>query len=450
MKPVVRFAPSPTGLLHIGNARTALINWLFARHHQGTFILRLDDTDLERSKSEYTEAIFEDLKWLGIDHNAFHAQSARLSHYQEAAEHLKNSGRLYPCYETPEELDFKRRLQRGRGLPPLYDRAALTLSAAEQEKYQQEGRLPHWRFLLNEVPVSWKDLSRGLLKFEPGVMSDPILIREDGSPVYTLSSVVDDIAFGITHILRGEDHISNTAVQIQLFEALGADAQKLTFGHVPMLVGESGESLSKRFGSLSLQKLREEGIESLALASYLVKLGTSDDIVPALSLQHLIDEFDMDHFGRSSPRFSMDTLEKLNAKLLHHWSYEAVKPRLEEVNLGEVEEPFWKAVQGNLNKLEDLRHFQEVCRGHLSPKIHEPDKEYLKEAVELLPPAPWTEETWGAWTRLLKEKTARQGKELFMPLRLALTGEPHGPEMRHLLPLIGREKAEQRLLGLKS
>ena len=446
MKPVVRFAPSPTGLLHIGNARTALINWLFARHHQGTFVLRLDDTDLERSKDEYTQALFQDLAWLGMSYDAFHVQSTRLDRYSLAAEKLKEAGRLYPCYETQLELDFKRRLQRTQGLPPVYDRAALKLSAHEKKKYEDEGRTPHWRFLLKSDPITWNDLSRGELRFERNTMSDPILIRQDSSPVYTLSSVVDDIELGVTHILRGEDHISNTAVQIQLFEALGTDARSFTFGHLPMLVGERGESLSKRFGSLSLHSLRTEGLESLALASYLVKLGTSDDIVPALSLHHLVEDFDMNHFGRSSPRFSLEMLERLNAKLLHHWLYEEVTPRLKELSLENVDKTFWQAVHGNLNKLSDLHHFQEICQGQVVPKIE--DHDYIKLALELLPEAPWTIETWRDWTGLLKEKTERRGKELFMPLRLALTGESHGPEMKDLLPLIGREKVEKRLLGI--
>ena len=445
-KPVVRFAPSPTGLLHIGNARTVLINWLFARHHHGTFVLRLDDTDPERSKEDYTKAIFQDLAWLGVTHDEFHAQSKRLERYDLAADKLKAAGRLYPCYETQLELDFKRRLQRTQGLPPVYDRIALKLSPADKKRYEDEGRKPHWRFLLKSEPVAWHDLSRGELRFERSTMSDPILLREDGSPVYTLSSVVDDIELGITHILRGEDHISNTAVQIQLFAALGADPHHFTFGHFPLLVGEHGESLSKRFGSLTLQSLREEGLESLALASYLVKLGTSDDIAPALSLEQLIEDFDIGHFGCSSPRFSPEMLNRLNAKLLHHWSYEAVRPRLEELALERVDDVFWQAVRGNLNKIIDLRHFTEVCHGHVKPEIE--DHDYIKTALEFLPSAPWDRETWEKWTTLLREKTGRRRRELFMPLRLALTGEPHGPEMKDLLPLIGREKAARRLQGI--
>ena len=446
MKPVVRFAPSPTGLLHIGNARTALINWLFARHHQGVFILRLDDTDLERSKDEFAEALFHDLGWLGLTHDAFHVQSKRLHRYELAADKLKATGRLYPCYETQEELDFKRRLQRTQGLPPIYDRAGLNLSEQEKKKYADEGRQAHWRFFLKPDPIAWTDLSRGEIRFDRNTMSDPILIREDGAPVYTLSSVVDDIELGVTHILRGEDHISNTAVQIQLLEALGADINKFTFGHFPMLIGEQGQSLSKRYGSLSLRDLRESGIESMALASYLSKLGTSDDIRAELSLEHLINEFDMSHFGRSSPRFSLEVLERVNSKLLHLTPYQTIRPRLLEMGLEEVDEAFWQTVHGNLGKLNDLRHFLAVCRGHIKPCIE--DNDYIKIALELLPPAPWAVETWGEWTAALKEKTGRRGKDLFMPLRLALTGESHGPEMKDLLPLIGFEKSADRLSGI--
>jgi glutamyl-tRNA synthetase len=446
MKPVVRFAPSPTGLLHIGNARTALVNWLFAQHHKGTFILRLDDTDLERSKEEYTQALLQDLKWLGVTYEAFHQQSKRLDRYDNAVKSLKKIGRLYPCYETPRELDFKRRLQRTQGLPPLYDRAALNLSEAEKKKYENEGRKPHWRFLLNAEAVSWDDLSRGELRFEQNTMSDPILIREDGTPVYTLSSVVDDIELGVTHIIRGEDHISNTAVQIQLLQALEADITRFTFAHLPLLVGEQGESLSKRFGSLSLQSLRQQGIESLALVSYLVKLGTSEDIAPAFSGQQLIEEFNIKHFGRSSPRFSMSVLERLNAKFLHHVPYGSIKPRLKELELDDIDNTLWEAIHGNINKLQDVAHFRHICQGQIHPKIE--DKTYVQQALELLPPEPWDKETWQEWTLLIKEKTGRRGKELFMPLRLALTGEANGPEMHSLLPLIGRTKAEKRLAGI--
>lgn len=448
MNPVVRFAPSPTGLLHVGNTRTVLINWLFAYKHQGTFILRLDDTDFERSREEYTQAIHHDLNWLGLHYDRFEVQSKRLHRYERAIEHLKQQGLLYPCYETPEELDFKRRLQRTQGLPPIYDRAALNLTADEKKKIQDQGRKPHWRFLLKDEPVAWDDMVRGVTRFDHNTASDPILIREDGTFVYTLCSVVDDIEMGVTHIIRGEDHVSNTAVQVQLFKALGAKDNQFTFGHLPLMVGEQGESLSKRFGSLSLDELRAQDLESLAINSYLAKIGTSEDVTPAFSLEQLISEFDITHFGRASPRFSLSNLEKLNAKFLHVCDFKNIQSKLKTEGLDAVDAAFWQTVQGNLTKVKDLHHFVEICQKEITPQIDEPD--YMHQAIDLLPDMPWDTETWGQWTNLLKEKTNRKGKALYMPLRLALTGEAHGPEMKDYLPLIGRDRVLKRLQGLNT
>lgn len=445
MTPKLRFAPSPTGLLHIGNARTALITWLYARHHQGQFVLRFDDTDRERSKDAYVEAIYRDLKWLGIDYDLEARQSDRLSLYEKAAAKLKSSGRLYPCYETPVELDFKRRRQLSQGKPPLYDRAALKLTAEDIKAYEAEGRKPHWRFKIENKLVEWQDMVHGLLSFHGENISDPILIREDGSPLFTLSGMVDDIEMGMTHIIRGEDHISNTAVQIQIMEALGAQMHDFTFAHLPLLTGEQGEGLSKRFGSLSLESLRQAGLEPVALATYLTKLGTSEDITPVRTMADLVEAFDISRFSKSPPKFSMEGLERLNAKHLHNVAYQDIKPRLMDLGLFDVTEPFWKAVHGNLTKLEDLRHIQQICEGGVRPVIE--DGDYIEIARTLLPPAPWDEATWGIWTQAVKEKTGRKGKDLFMPLRLALTGDVHGPEMRVLLPLIGPEKATSRLYG---
>lgn len=443
--PILRFAPSPTGLLHIGNARTALINWLFARKNKATFILRLDDTDLARSEQQYEQAIYEDLKWLGLTYDHIEWQSKRLQEYEKAAETLKASGRLYPCYETPEELEFKRRRLLSQGQPPIYDRAALNLTSAEHDRFLKEGRKPHWRFKLTAEEISWKDLIRGDISFEGKNLSDPILIREDNSPVYTLSSVVDDIDFGITHIIRGEDHITNTAIQLQLIEALGTDSKSFTFGHVQYLLGEQGESLSKRIGSLSLRQLQEEGYEACALASYLAKLGTSEDISPTLSLDQLINEFDISHVGRAAPRFSKTMLDRINTRLLHHQPYSNIQARLAEEGLHYIQEEFWNACHGNINKLLDLKNIWNICTQELVPRIE--DASYLEEACKSLPLEPWSSETWSTWTQAIKEKTGRKGRELFMPLRQALTGEDHGPEMKELLLLIGREKALKRLQG---
>ena len=439
----VRFAPSPTGKLHVGNARMALLNWLHARQAGGSFLLRLDDTDPERSTEAYAAAIQEDLAWLGLEWDQLERQSARLARYDAAAEALKAAGRLYPCYETPEELELKRRLQRKSGRPPVYDRAALKLSAEERRALQSEGRQPHWRFKLEEGAVTWEDLARGPQEVDCAHLSDPILVREDGSYLYTLPSVVDDIELGVTDVLRGEDHVTNTAVQIQLLRALGGEPPR--YAHFPLLVGAGGESLSKRLGSLTLESLWGEGLEPMALNAYLAHLGTPDPAEPRLSLAELVEGFDLARFGRATPKFSAEELWQLNARLLHILPYEAVRPWLEARGLTDFDEALWLAVRPNLKQRGDAGEWYAVCRREVAPAIE--DADYLAEAAELLPPEPWDEGTWGAWTGALKEKTGRKGKALFHPLRLALTGREQGPELKALLPLIGRKRAERRLRG---
>lgn len=444
---ILRFAPSPTGLLHVGNARTALVNWLFAKRHQGTFILRYDDTDLVRSKEEYASAIAQDMAWLGWHHDAVYYQSKRLHLYEEAFEKLKASGRLYPCYETPQELDFKRKRLLSMGKPPLYDRASLTLSAEQKEAYEKEGRLPHWRFLLEHRAVTWQDLARGPLSYDGASLSDPILVREDGSFVYTFCSVVDDLDMKVTHILRGNDHISNTAVQIQLLEALGGNAADINFGHFPLLVGENGEALSKRLGSLSLQEMRENGIEAMAISSYLAHLGTRDEITPETTLTPLIEHFDPSAFSANTPKFSPTDLKRLSAKLLHKMSYDQVKERLAHMQLAHITEEFWQMARENIETLAEVAGLWSICHGAVSPAPRAQDASYLKDALALLPEEPWDENTWQTWTARLKEQTGRQGRALFLPLRWALTGLEHGPEMKKILPFMGRELAQARLRG---
>lgn len=438
----VRFAPSPTGLLHVGNVRTALINWLFARHFKGTFLLRLDDTDQARGKAEYADAIFEDLTWLGIDHDDFKKQSDRLSHYQTITNILQQKGRLYPCYETTEELDFKRKRLLSQGKPPLYDRSALQLSPEEIQRFQAQGRKPHWRFLLSEGNVHWNDLCHGTVSFDAAKLSDPILIREDESPVYTLSSVIDDIDFEITHILRGDDHITNTAIQIQLIEAISGKENAIQFGHFPLIVGQDGSALSKRLGSLSIRQLREEDFEPIAINTSLAYLGSSHELGNFYKMDDLIQEFNIHSYGQSSPKFSLDAVGRMNEKILHHLSYEEVKSRLCDLGL-DIDAFLWDALKGNLVKFKDIVHFYEVCRGHITPIID--DHEYIQIAENLLPESPWDESTWKEWTRKIQSQTGKKGKGLFMPLRLALTGDEHGPEMKTLLPLIGRERVLDRL-----
>jgi glutamyl-tRNA synthetase len=438
---IVRFAPSPTGLLHVGNARTAMLNWLFAKKHHGKFFLRIDDTDTERSKPEYEAAILEDLAWLGMTHDIFARQIERADAHARAAESLKASGYLYPAYETADELDRRRKRQIAAHKPPVYDRAALKLTAEDRAKLEGEGRKAHWRFKLSQSKVKWHDLMRGDVEIDTAHLSDPVLIREDGRFLYTLPSVVDDIDFKITHIIRGEDHVTNTAAQIEIFAALGATIPH--FAHFPLLIGSGGEALSKRIGSLSLREIRENGIEPLALASYLAKTGTSDAIELKPSLDVLAEEFDFAKIGRAPAHFDPKELDGLNAKLLHALPYDAVKDRLSL--LGIESAAVWEAIKPNVAKLADAADLAVLVAGPLTPMIE--DAAFASKAAELLPADPWDENTWSAWTKAVSAATARKGRDLFHPLRLALTARESGPEMKKLLPLMGRAKVLARLKG---
>ncbi|WP_421707997.1 glutamate--tRNA ligase [Algihabitans sp.] len=439
----VRFAPSPTGRLHVGNARVALLNWLWAKQQGGAFLLRMDDTDSERSTADFAAGIEEDLTWLGLSWDAFARQSDRGARYAAAVETLKTVGRLYACYETPEELELKRKLQLKSGRPPIYDRAGLRLTEAERAAFEAEGRRPHWRFRLEATPIFWSDAVQGDKHFEGQNLSDPVLLRGDGRPLYTLSSVVDDIELGITHVLRGEDHVGNTAVQVQLFEALGGAVP--TFAHLPLLTDIAGQGLSKRLGALSLKALREDSLEAMTINSYLAKLGTPDPIAPYQDLDALTADFDVTRFGRATPKFDPGELEHLNAKLLHEMPYAKLRPWLEARGLTEVQEPLWLAVRGNLSRRGEIGLWRQVVHGEITPEIEEAD--YIAQAADLLPPEPWDETTWGSWTGVLKTATGRKGKALFLPLRKALTGQASGPELAALLPLIGRDKALLRMSG---
>ncbi len=438
----VRFAPSPTGMLHVGNARTALITWLFARRHNGHFLLRIDDTDLERSKAEYEQAIEESLIWLGLKWDEKTNQRLRLDRYETHIQKLKDTGRLYPCYETAEELALKRKSLLGRGLPPIYDRGALSLTIDQKKQYEAEGRKSHWRFKLEHGPIQWNDLIRGEVKFDGAQMSDTVAIREDGSPLYHLCSVIDDIDYRITHIVRGEDHVSNTATHIQMFEALGATPPK--FVHLPLISDAEGGKLSKRIGSLSMKEIKEnEGLEPMAVNSLLARLGTSDPIEAYTSLQPLIDSFDFSKFSRGTPKFDPDEIVRLNGKIIHETNFSDVNIRLAQMGLADLDESFWLAVRANLQKLSDIREWWHVAKGPVQPKIEEPD--FIAEAATLLPPPPWNNETWNVWVNAVKDKTGRKGKQLFMPLRQAITGMDHGPELAGLLPLIGPDAVKDRL-----
>ncbi|HUO89076.1 MAG TPA: glutamate--tRNA ligase [Rhizomicrobium sp.] len=440
--PIVRVAPSPTGHLQAGNGRAAVLNKLFALKTGGKFMLRIDDTDTARSTREYEAAILEDLAWLGLAHEVFARQSDRVTLYDAAAEKLKAAGRLYPCYETAEELERRRKRQIAAHKPPVYDRAALMLTAADRARLEAQGRKPHWRFRLSHLKVHWNDVIRGPVDIETATLSDPVLVREDGSYLYTLPSVVDDIDFGITHVIRGEDHVTNTAPQIELFQALGA--QPPAFAHYALFIAPTGEKLSKRLGSLSLRALREAGIEPLTLASYLAKIGTSDPIEPRASLDQLAQEFDFAKFGRAPAKFDPAELEVLNGKLLHMLPYETVAAELAALGV-HGGAPFWEAVRPNLVTLADARVWQAVIDGPVTPIIE--NKDLLTSAAERLPPEPWDETTWNTLTRAVSEATGAKGRALFHPLRLALTGRGDGPELKTLLPLIGRARAIARLRG---
>ena len=439
----VRFAPSPTGRLHLGNAYIAVINYLFARHAGGDYILRIDDTDRDRSRDEFTQSIIDDLKWLGLTWVKIEHQAKRLKTYSDnALELLKVKGRVYPCYETADELDYKRKRQLARGKPPIYDRAALALTEDERAKLEAEGRRPHWRFKLEPGKVAWEDLVRGHCHYEAEHLSDPVLVREDGVPLYTLTSVVDDIEFEISHIIRGEDHVTNTVPQTQLFQALGGAVPR--FAHLPLIVDAQGKGLSKRLGSLTLEALRGQGIEAMAINALLGRMDSSHAAEPAADLAALAAGFEIAKMGHASPRFDPIELDHLNARLLHAMPFATAAPRLAALGLT-ADEPFWLAVRGNLKRFDDVREWWRVCRTGISPAIE--DAAFTRLAATLLPPEPWSGQSWKDWTKAVAAASGRQGRNLYHPLRLALTGRGDGPELAALLPLIGRERAAARLEG---
>lgn len=439
MTVVTRFAPSPTGRLHVGNLRTALHNWLFARKMGGRFLLRIDDTDKERSEERFVDAIRADLGWLGLDVDGEARQSARFDAYEARFRALRESGRVYACYETPQELDLKRKIQLGRGLPPIYDRAALKLSDAERAAREADGIRPHWRFKLDhDAPIKWTDLIRGAQRFDPRTMSDPVVRRADGSWLYLLPSVIDDIDLGISHVVRGEDHVSNTAAQVQMFAALGAAPP--AFAHEALLTGSEGK-LSKRLGSTGVDHFRETGIEALALAAKLARIGTSLSVEPVADMAPLIERFDFATFGRAPARFDEDELAALNARTVHLLGFEQVADRLP----AGMDAQGWDAIRPNLERVGDAADWWAVVEGPVEARSDPTDADYLRAAHEAAGQIDWAGEPWQALTARLKDATGRKGKALFLPLRRALTGRDHGPDMAALLPLIGRERALARL-----
>ncbi|MFN4356926.1 glutamate--tRNA ligase [Sphingopyxis alaskensis] len=433
MTVTTRFAPSPTGHLHVGNVRTALHNWLWARKHGGRFLLRIDDTDVERSKEDYVAGIRADLAWLGLDIDAEERQSARFALYEAEFEKLKAAGRVYACYETPDELEVRRKILMSRGLPPVYERKPADAPVPE-------GVAPHWRFRLDhDAPIEWTDLIRGPQHFEPTTMSDPVVRRADGSWLYLLPSVIDDIAMGISHVVRGEDHVSNTAAQVQMFAALGASPP--AFAHEALLVGTEGK-LSKRLGSLGMASLREQGIEPIALAALLARLGTSDPVEPVTDLAPLVASIDFARFGRAPARFDEAELALLNQKILHHIDHAAVADRLPAA----IDEARWKAIRPNLTTVAEAADWLAVFDGPFVPTETEAaDRPVLRAAAKAALDIDWSADPWHALTAAVKEATGAKGRALFLPLRRALTGRDHGPDMAELLPLIAKEAAIARL-----
>ena len=439
MQVVTRFAPSPTGRLHVGNIRAALHNWLWARKHDGRFILRIDDTDKERGEEGFVDAIRADLAWLGLDADSEERQSARFGRYEAAVDRLREAGRVYPAYESAQELELKRKVQLGRGRPPVYDRAALALTDAQRARLEGEGRRPHWRFRLDhDAPILWDDLIRGRQHLDPALLSDPVVRREDGSWLYMLPSVVDDIEMGVTHVVRGEDHVTNTGLQIQMFEALGSGPP--AFAHEALLVGSEGK-LSKRLGSLGVDAMKEAGIDPIALAAKLARIGTSLPVEPVADMAPLVEGFDFATFGRAPARFDMEELAALNARILHQLPFAQVEARLPKG----MSAADWAAIRPNLRKLGDAADWWEILHGHVALEAAEEDRGFLAAAAQAAAEIEWGEAPWPQLVERLKAATGRGGKALFQPLRRALTGRDSGPEMAVLLPLIGRDEAISRL-----
>ncbi|NBQ27007.1 MAG: glutamate--tRNA ligase [Rhodobacteraceae bacterium] len=435
-----RFAPSPTGYLHIGNMRAALMNYLIARKAQGTFILRIDDTDPERSKEEYVDGIKRDLEWLGLHWDRIERQSLRLDRYHAAADQLRDMGRLYECFETPTELDLKRKKQLNMGKPPVYDRAALALSAADKDALRAERGAGHWRYKLDQERINWTDGILGDLSIDAASVSDPVLIRGDGQFLYTMASVVDDVDLGITHVVRGSDHVTNTATQIQMIQAIGGTVP--TFAHHSLLTGPQGEALSKRLGTLSLRDLRDAGVEPEALISLMARLGANLPVELRMSLDDVAEGFELTQFGSAPTKFDEQDLYPLTARFLHAQSFDAMASDIAAVGVPtELAERFWDVTRENITIRKDLAQWWDMFQNGADPVIDDEDRDFVAQALTLLPDGPFDGDTWKTWTTAVKDATGRKGKNLFMPLRKALTGQAHGPDMSALLPLLQVIKA---------
>ena len=438
-----RFAPSPTGKIHIGNARSAILNWIFCRKNNGEFILRIDDTDQIRSSKVFEDAIKLDLKWLGINWKKTFNQSSRIEIYNEKINILKKNKRLYPCFETEEELALKKKSLLSSGKPPIYDRSSLKLSQDEINLKIKSGKQPHWRFKLDRSEINWKDLIKGNVSFDPKNLSDPVLIREDGTLLYHLPSVIDDIEEKITHIIRGEDHIANTAYHIQIFSALDSDIP--TFAHHPFLIDDQGKGFSKRMGSLSIENFKNQGFENITLLNYFLFIGSSSNIKPMIDLEEIINKFDISNLSKSSAKFSKESLISLNQDTIKLFSFDKIKNRLVGIKDSLQKETFWLFVKNNITYINEVSIWEEVITKINNYKDFNIDKNFIDIAANELPNEPYDENTWETWTSKIKDKSGLKGKDLFMPLRLILTGKSHGPELKYLLPLFDKSEILQKL-----
>jgi glutamyl-tRNA synthetase len=437
---ITRFAPSPTGYIHVGNLRTALMNYLIARKAGGEFILRIDDTDPVRSKQEYVDGLKQDLEWLGLHWDRTERQSERLEQYNAAADKLREMGRLYEAFETPTELDLKRKKQLNMGKPPVYDRAAMALNEAQKQAYRDEGRQGHWRFKLDLERVEWDDRILGPISIDCASVSDPVLIKETGQILYTFASPVDDVEMQITDIVRGSDHVTNTATQIQIMQALGGTAPR--FAHHSLLTGPQGEALSKRLGTLALRDLREQGVHPFALLSLMARIGSSDPVELRTDMAALIEGFDIERFGSAPTKFDVQDLFPLTGRYLQTLPLESVAEDIAALGVPQDKAAlFWNVTRENITTLKDLDGWWKMFSEGAEPIIADEDRDFVDEAVALLPEGEFDEDTWSSWTAEVKEKTGRKGKGLFMPLRLALTGQKNGPEMAAIMPLLQVVKA---------
>ena len=441
-KIITRFAPSPTGLLHVGNIRTALFNYLFSLKDAGEFILRIDDTDTERSKIEYADQILRDLDWLGIKLDKIYKQSERIEIYNKYFQELIDNNLIYKCFESPEELDTKRKRLVARRMPPIYDRSSLYLSESEIKKYLDEGRKPYWRFKLSGKRINFEDLIRGNVSVDTSAQSDPVIVREDGGFLYNLPSVIDDIEMGITNIIRGEDHVTNSAIQVEMFRSLGKEAP--IFGHHPLLVDENGDPFSKRNSAVSIKGLMEDNYEPMAINSLNASIGTSIEINTFKSLNDIADRINLNQVARAPARFSINQLSKLNSDILSQLDNKIISKRLSIKNIN-FDEKIWNVIKSNIDNLSEYEKWDKIIKGSI--KTDNLDSDYMKLAESLLPPEPWDEDTWGKWISSIKEVSDKKGKDLFLPLRMAITGQSYGPELKNIILLMGYDKIKYRLSG---